>query len=61
MIKTIIATSPEDLDNAVNNFEKECVYSTGVTRVFATQTHVNMIDGQLPQYTAIIFYKETPK
>ncbi len=60
MIKTIVANTPEKLDEAVNEFEKTCIYPTGVSRVFATQTHVNVIENgamYIVQYTAIIFYK----
>ena len=60
MIKTIIANSPEQLDKQVNEFEKETKYATGVSRVFATQTHISRDPGMAIQYTAIIFYKEMP-
>lgn len=57
MIKTITTHSPEEQDKKVNEFEKKCVYPTGITRVFATQTHVIQNIGMLPLYVAVIFYK----
>jgi hypothetical protein len=58
MIKTLTAEAPEDLDKQVNEFEKRCVYPTGVTRVFATQTHVTQREGYKdPLFVAVIFYK----
>ena len=60
MIKTITERTPEDLDNAVNKFEAECKYLTGVSRVFATQTHVTVTPDSV-LYTAIIFYKPEVK
>lgn len=62
MIKTITAYDETTFDEAVNNFEKETVYNTGVSRVFATQTHVTQINtshGPEMQYTAIIFYRDS--
>lgn len=52
-IKTISATTPAELDQRVNDFEKTCI-------VRYTQTHVNIygIDPHLTIYTAIIFYEE---
>lgn len=60
MIKTINADSPTELDQKVNAFEKQTVYPTGVSRVFATQTHVTVIANAETYrilYTAILFYK----
>jgi hypothetical protein len=57
MIKTIRAVEPEIFDKLVNEFERKCSYSTGASRVFATQTHVNVSVGLPTVYTAVIFYK----
>lgn len=58
MIKTITATDKEEFDKAVNDFEKQTSYKTGVTRCFATQTHCVVRDGQPTVYVAVVFYKE---
>ena len=58
MIKTINAITPEEFDKQVNDFEKQCTYKTGVSRVFAIQTHVTRLEGQPRLYTAVIFYRE---
>lgn len=58
MIKTIKATTPEDFDQQVNDFEKQTCYKTGITRVFATQTHCIVREGQPTVYVAVVFYKE---
>lgn len=60
MIKTITSTDPEEFDKLVNTFETTTTYKTGVSRVFATQTHVNMLEGHKTVFTAIIFYREVP-
>lgn len=56
MIKTITAHTKEDFDDKVNAFEKEEIYKTGVSRVFATQTHVLRNEGMSTEYIAVIFY-----
>jgi hypothetical protein len=61
MIKTIKTNTPEELDNQVNAFEAATCYKTGVSRVFATQTHVTRSPGMETEYVAIIFYKEMPQ
>lgn len=57
MIKTIRIDNAIDFEKLVNGFEKQCTYPTGVTRVFATQTHFTHQPGCMPEYIAIIFYK----
>lgn len=58
MIKTITSNARDEFDQLVNDFEKGTVYPTGVSRVFATQTHVTVVPGCAPVYTAVIFYKD---
>ena len=57
MIKTIEAETREEFDERVNAFEKQTAYKTGVSRVFATQTHVIQNVGCKPRYIAVVFYK----
>lgn len=52
MIKTIQARDIQEFDNLVNMEELDPKKS-----VFATQTHVNTLEGQATIYTAVIFYK----
>lgn len=57
MIKTIRCTDAKEFDKAVNDFERKAIYSTGVSRVFATQTHIQQEIGTPTLYVAVIFYK----
>jgi hypothetical protein len=57
MIRTITETDPIEFDARVNQFERETTYKSGVSRVFATQTHVLRNEGMSTLYVAVIFYK----
>jgi hypothetical protein len=60
MIKTIKTHTPEEQDQAVNQFEKEHTNPNGFSRVFATQTHYSAArqEGEKDTYISVIFYKE---
>ena len=60
MIKTIVAATPEDLDLAVNSFERAQTTPAGLSRVFATQTHVHIdqYGSNHDKFIAVIFYRE---